>query len=673
VLGGTSGPAVRRSVRSLAALATTAVVALVLSFLHVPYLSAFSRLTLAAIVVLLLLWLLWKGYRSFLWKVGRRLAFSYFLSGVLPIPMVLLLLGVAAYILAGFFLGHLYRDAVLDLEGEMTAVATVQAYALAHTGRPAAAGAPGVAVADVTFAYYRGGRRIAGDPELPAAWPPWAAAAPPSDPPDREAPPRFFARRDGKPTLAAAARREEAGVLALYTGDLDQEISRRAGLWVSVRRPDDPELIQVELFKVRIPLRRIRHVPSSAAGKLFRARSKGQRLWDDPILWWGESSGPLLDLAGGKPLADHLMATLNSTPRLVLDHLFASSGDVDSSSWVALLLLFALLFDVYLVATLMAVIMIFSLSRAVNRMSQATAAVRAGDFGVRIPVRRRDQVGELQRSFNEMAANLETLVATAAQKEVLEKELAIARDLQKSLIPRDLPVGEGVEFATLFEPSAAIGGDYFDVLRLAEDQLAVIIADVSGHGLSTGLRMAMLKAALLILVEETHEPETILRRLDTVVRNGGSRVFVTATIGLVDLRTGHLRLFNAGHPPTYLIRGGEVREILLPGSPLGGLGHTYGQADVPLDRGDLLVWLSDGLIEATDAAGEPFGYDAVTRALQGRPGESAADVRNRLLAAVGRYVGDQPASDDRTLVVMRYRGRAGVTGELRVAERAAAV
>jgi serine phosphatase RsbU (regulator of sigma subunit) len=152
-------------------------------------------------------------------------------------------------------------------------------------------------------------------------------------------------------------------------------------------------------------------------------------------------------------------------------------------------------------------------------------------------------------------------------------------------------------------------------------------------------------------------------------------------LSLVNLRTGTLRIYNAGHPPTYLLRGGEVREILLPGSPLGGLGRTYGRADIPLHRGDVLVWLSDGLIEATGADGEPFGYDAVLAALGkggkgGTAGESAADVRNRLLAAVDRYVGDEPPSDDRTLVVMRYRGlAAGVSsdsGEMRLTEIAAA-
>ena len=640
--------------------------ALALALLKIPYLSAFAQLTFGAGVVVLLLWLLWKAYRSYLWKVSRRLAFSYFLIGVLPIPMVLLLLGIGAYILAGFFLGHLYRDATTDLQNDLGQTAEAQLDAAAS------AAPPGPQRGDVAFAFYRDGKRTGGDPQAPAQWPAWAAAS--GAPGAAAAEPRFFARGDHAPTLLAAAARGRQGVLALFSGDLDHAISRRAGFWVTIRRPDDPDVIHVELFNMKIPLRRIRgEHQSGEAAKLFKQVSRGQALWDDPLLWWAEVPGPLLDPATGRGI-EPLTVVLNSTPRAVVHHLFTSAGGIDSSVWIALLVFAALLFDVYAVATCMAVFMIFSLSRAVNRMSQATEAVQRGDFTMRIPVRRHDQVGDLQRSFNEMAANLETLVAAGAQKEILEKELEIARDVQKSLIPRDLPGGEGVEFATLFEPSAAIGGDYFDVLRLSEDELAVIIADVSGHGLSTGLRMAMLKAALLILVEQTRDPEDILRRLDAVVRNGNTRVFVTATLGLVNLHTGALRLYNAGHPPTYLLRGGAVEEIVLPGSPLGGLGHTYGRADVPLHRGDVLVWLSDGLIEAAGRDGEPFGYEAVVRALHGtgKGGDNAADVRNRLLAAVDRHVGDEPPSDDRTLVVMRYRGRPGVAAETRAAELAVA-
>jgi sigma-B regulation protein RsbU (phosphoserine phosphatase) len=154
------------------------------------------------------------------------------------------------------------------------------------------------------------------------------------------------------------------------------------------------------------------------------------------------------------------------------------------------------------------------------------------------------------------------------------------------------------------------------------------------------------------------EPEEILRRLDAVVRsNRESRFFVTATLGLFDLRTGVLRLTNAGHPPTYRVRGPEVEEILLPSSPLGGLGRHYGQTTLTLQPGDAVVWLSDGLIEATNADGEPFGYESVMKALarpEGSGGDSAAEIRNRLLATVERHAGSEPPGDDRTLMVMRW-------------------
>jgi len=281
---------------------------------------------------------------------------------------------------------------------------------------------------------------------------------------------------------------------------------------------------------------------------------------------------------------------------------------------------------------------------------------------VRIPVKRRDQVGELQRSFNQMAENLEGLVATATEKEILEKELAIARELQQSLLPQDLPAAEAVEFSLLFAPSAAIGGDYFDVFHLGDGRLAVVVADVSGHGLPSGLRMAMLKAALTILVEEGKRPEEIFSRLDSLVRSGDdSRLFVTATLALVDVDRGELELTNAGHPPTYLIRAGEVEEIALPGSPLGGLGQTYGRRSLALEAGDVVVWLSDGLIEAADDHDRPFGYDGVMRALKtaATAGRLAAvTVRDRLLEAVEAHTGGRPVEDDRTVVVMRYQGTA---------------
>jgi len=644
--------------RFLPLLVTLAVLGLV-ALADIPYLSVLTRVLLAGGGVALLIWGLWRAYRAFLWKVGRRLAFSYFLLGVLPIPLLLLLLAVLAYLLSGFFLGHLYRDAVQSTQGDLVAAAQGRLAAFAANGPPRRAEGE-----DVVFGYYRGGKKLAGDPRLPAVWPAWLELPAPlvQQGGRLRAAPRFVSIPGGRPTLAAAASRGGNGVVALFSGDFDGEVSRRADVWTELFRSDDPDLdtISLEIRGRKVPLHRIRKDQQAAeAARFFKRLASGDRYWDRPLLWWGEISGSLFDLSTGRQVADYVAANLNATPNIARRHLFSSAAEIDALAWLTLLVVGFLLFDVYAAAALMAVFMIVGLSRAVNRLSRGTEAVRQGDFGVRIPVRRRDQVGDLQRSFNEMAGNLETLVATAAQKESLEKELELARSLQKSLLPSDLPAGGGVEFATLFEPSAAIGGDYFDVLRIAEDELAVIIADVSGHGLSSGLRMAMLKAALLILVEETRDPEEILGRLDAVVRsNRERRFFVTATLGLFNLRTGHLRLTNAGHPPTYRVRGAEVEEILLPSSPLGGLGHNYAKAELTLEPEDSLVWLSDGLIEATNAADEPFGYDNVKQVLAGAAGESAIEIRNRLLAAVERHTAGHPLQDDRTLMVMRWGGGA---------------
>jgi sigma-B regulation protein RsbU (phosphoserine phosphatase) len=165
--------------------------------------------------------------------------------------------------------------------------------------------------------------------------------------------------------------------------------------------------------------------------------------------------------------------------------------------------------------------------------------------------------------------------------------------------------------------------------------------------------MAMLKAALVILVEESKAPTEILRRLDRMVR-ADRRIFVTATIGIVNHRMGRLDLTNAGHPPTYLVRNGTVDEILLPGNPLGTLGSTYGERSLDLESGDQVVWLSDGLIEATNGAGEPFGYERVRSAL-GKQAASADELRDALVAGVAQHVHGMPPDDDRTLVVMRFK------------------
>jgi HAMP domain-containing protein len=624
-----------------------------------PLWGTIVKALLLGAAIFIALWLLWKLLRIFLWRVGRRLTFSYFLMGILPIPMVTLFALLVLYLLSGYFLGHLYRDASSSLQQELEVGATAR---LRELQRSASKLPP--RLAGHIYAYYKDGTRVGGSPKLPRRWPGWMSEASTAKERsnEREDLVSYVSIGDGPPTIAAAKQRGHWGVLAIFEGAVDIELAERSGVWVLLERASDREehLVRINLRDKDYFFRKIQANPDDPSRQEFfgledeESQAQKRHWWRQPFIWWGELAPPLLRLSDGDEISPYVTANLNATPSTIYRHLLSASGEVDTAVWGGLIAVAGVLFSVYSVAIGMAFFMIFTLSRAVNQLSKATGSVRSGDFSVRIPVRRHDQIGELHESFNEMAAGLERSVATVAQKEILEKELQIARELQQRLLPRDIPSSDAVEFATLFEPSAAIGGDYFDILRIDDHRLIVVIADVSGHGLPTGLRMAMLKAALVILVEDGKSPIEIFDRLSWMVRaEQERRFFVTCTLAVVDFQNNTLSLTNAGHPPTYLLRHAEVIELALEGNPLGALGETFGQRQIGLEDGDVLVWLSDGLIEATNREGDPFGYERLQKALEG-PAETAAGVNRRLIAAVESFSEGEVAEDDKTLVSMRY-------------------
>ncbi len=624
-----------------------------------PFSGTLIKALLLGAAILIALWLLWKLLRTFLWRVGRRLAFSYFLMGILPIPMVTLFALLVLYLLGGYFLGHLYRDASGQLQQELDSAVAARLTELERTPSkvPTQSGSH-------LFAYYKDDKRVAGSPSLPKKWTDWLdrSRTPGNEAKDRERLVSYVSNSGAPLTIASAMKRGRRGVIGIFSGDVAVELANRSNVWTLLESAADREerLVRVNLGDKDFFIRNLRANPNDSARLAFFgletdvSDAQSMRGWQYPFVWWGELLPPLRRLSDGQEVSPYATATLNSSPSTIYRHLLSASGEVDAAVWGSLVAIAGVLLSIYSVAIAMAFFMIFTLSRAVNQLSHATDSVRSGDFSTRIPVRRHDQIGELHESFNEMAAGLEQSVVAVAQKEVLEKELQIARELQQRLLPRDIPDSDSVEFATLFEPSAAIGGDYFDILRLDENRLMVVIADVSGHGLPTGLRMAMLKAALVILVQDGRSSIEIFERLSTMVRaEQERRFFVTCTLAEVDFENHALALTNAGHPPTYLLRQGEAIELALEGNPLGALGERYGQRQLGLEHGDIVVWLSDGLIEATNQNGEPFGYERLQQSLAG-PSGSAAEVNRRLISAVESFTGGEAGDDDRTLVSMRY-------------------
>lgn len=238
----------------------------------------------------------------------------------------------------------------------------------------------------------------------------------------------------------------------------------------------------------------------------------------------------------------------------------------------------------------------------------------------------------------------------------LNEELAIARDIQQSLLPRNLPRAGWFRAAGSSLPSREVGGDYFDLFPITADAWAVVVADVAGKGVSSALVASLLQGAFLALEDDVESLRRTVQRINTFFqdRTGGQK-HATLFCGILG-RDGSLRYLNAGHCSPVFLPIDDVMEMLnATGPPVGLLDHpAYSTAHCTLGPRDRLVIYSDGITEAQDAAGEFFGIERLRQALQANGDRSCAAIHDILLDAVQSFTGGQEQSDDLTLLVLEY-------------------
>lgn len=244
------------------------------------------------------------------------------------------------------------------------------------------------------------------------------------------------------------------------------------------------------------------------------------------------------------------------------------------------------------------------------------------------------------------------------EHDAVELALSVARDVQRSFMPHVLPDVPGYELASWWYPHQAVGGDYCDVLRLRDGRYGLVIADVSGHGLGPALLMASVRAALRALALEHSQPAELLTLLDRALAPDLQEGrFITMLLAALDTRSHTLDYANAGHGPALVYRPamGSVQTISATGLPLGVLDEpTYEVGPrVPMAPGDTLLLCTDGVVEAANAADQPFGRERLERVLVEMSGAPVTEVVERIAAEVtGHYVGDSP-TDDLTILVAR--------------------
>ena len=244
------------------------------------------------------------------------------------------------------------------------------------------------------------------------------------------------------------------------------------------------------------------------------------------------------------------------------------------------------------------------------------------------------------------------------EKQRMERELAIAREIQVGLLPQSIPKLRGYEIASVFEPCYTVGGDYFDFLPISEESLAVAIGDVSGKSTPAALLMASLQASLRALFSvEVTEPPVTIQRLNQLLCDSQSQTskYVTFFYGILKHGTGDLTYVNAGHCyPLVLKTDGEVHKLDVGGTVLGFFRDAvYRRGSYNVEPGDVMILYTDGVSELTNADEEEFGVERIIQTILDHRLEPVSGIRAALEKALHDHRGAQHQGDDITFILLK--------------------
>ena len=249
------------------------------------------------------------------------------------------------------------------------------------------------------------------------------------------------------------------------------------------------------------------------------------------------------------------------------------------------------------------------------------------------------------------------LVEERIEKERLEEEMRLARDIQERLLPSSVPSDSSVEMAALALPSRHVGGDYYDLVSQSNGSILLAIADVTGKGVPAALLMANLQACLHTMVPMDLTMEEFIAHMNRVIcKNTGFDKFITAFTGLYRPHERTLDYVNAGHNPPMLLRASGELELLETGGLLLGVfeAATYERGQVTLAPGDVLAIFTDGVTEAMSPDGEEFHEDRLETILRENQDDTAQGILNAIRKAIISFTGSSTQlSDDLTLIVLK--------------------
>lgn len=298
------------------------------------------------------------------------------------------------------------------------------------------------------------------------------------------------------------------------------------------------------------------------------------------------------------------------------------------------------------------------LTKNLRRLHAGVDDLSRGNYAARVDVTSSDEVGRLGVAFNRMAADIEAHQKQAVERERLQRELELCRQIQHDMLPHEPFRAAFADVKGISLPAREVGGDFFNYFTMGDGDLAVLVGDVSGKGVSAALTMAnvqaTLKARLPVVTDLASLVDSIDGEFDRTTPRG---VYATLFAAVLEPRTRALRYVNAGHHPQFVLRaGGGLDRLPSTGLPIGLLpGKGYVEQEVQLNEGDLLFFYTDGAVETENEAGEMFGAERLEALLVdlANGSDSVDTVLERAESAIRAFRGGAEPFDDATLMALR--------------------
>jgi sigma-B regulation protein RsbU (phosphoserine phosphatase) len=624
-----------------------AFIACVVAFVLLHWFSAGPgwQVLFALLVLVLGLATVFRGVRRILrgavWRLRNRLIVAYLFIAVVPIVLVLVLAGLAGYVVIGemaVYLAHRELDTRLSQMHR-------QAFALARVGTRDPENALN-RMAEVLHQHFPE-FELAGSGNREMHYPPDTVIT---------EPPTTWKNRDwGLAVMHRPGRGERLYGWAHSPG--------RGGS-VTIIAPISHDVLE----KLVAGLGDVSFVdpyaaePTGLTGSSIRTHVPPKsNLFDVRIEWFYPIYVPDWDSPEKEPRRLFLVVTTRLSA--VLSTVFQNPAKWDESVLIGLVIVSSLLLLVELASLMAGVQLSRTITGAVHELYEGTEHVKDGDFSYRIPVQGNDQLAELTTSFNSMTANLGRLIVVAKEKERLESELEIAREVQNQLFPKDVPRSKNLELKGVCSPARMVSGDYYDFMALPGHTLAFAIGDVAGKGISAALLMASIQSSMRSQLSASNGDGPRHFSTAQLVSTLNRQLFATTApekyatfyFALYDEASSSLTYTNAGHLPPFLVRGSQVETQDSNGTVVGAFPLAiYEERTVLLRPGDLLVAYTDGITEPENAYGEMFGEDRLKELLVKYETADSSEIIARTMEAVVQWTGSSELQDDMTMIMARH-------------------